>query len=342
MNYSLQCASWEITLGCNLKCIHCEFSAGKTQEDELTKDEAFKLCKDLKKINCKRIILMGGEPFLRNDWDLIAKEIIDLGMEVAFITNGYLNNDTIFNKLNILSPVFIGISIDGGKPETHDKIRGVKDSFERAINFIDKCIDLKIPVIVITSVHKINIDELPLLRDVLFNKKVFWEIQITDVAGRFPKKYLISEDEFYSIGRFIYDTQKSHPRGNKFVNGAHDTGYNSKIFPNLTGFSDWRGCQAGVSLVAIESNGGIKGCSALTTKFVEDNIRKRSIIEIWNDLNSFAYNRKFKITDLQGFCKKCQFQETCRGGCMITSYMSTGNYHSDPYCFHRIEETSTK
>lgn len=338
MKYSLECASWEITLRCNLKCFHCEFSAGKAQEDELTTEEALKLCEDLKRINCKRVILMGGEPFLRNDWDLIARKIKDLGMEVAFITNGYLNNEMVFNKLKDLSPVFIGVSIDGGKPETHDKIRGVKGSFERALNFVDKCIELKIPVIIITSVHKINFNKLSILRNILFDRNVFWEIQITDVAGRFPKKYLISEDEFYSIGHFIYETQKSHPRGNKFINGAHDTGYNSKIFPNLTGFSDWQGCQAGVTLIAIESNGGIKGCSALTTKFVEDNIRNRNIVDIWNDLNSFAYNRKFKKTDLKGYCKICKFSEACKGGCMITSYMSTGNYHSDPYCFHRLEE----
>jgi radical SAM protein with 4Fe4S-binding SPASM domain len=339
MKYNLECASWEITLKCNLKCFHCEFSAGKALPDELSTDEALNLCDNLKKVGCKRIILMGGEPFLRKDWELIARRIKDLGIELAFITNGYRYSEELFKKLEKLSPVFIGISIDGGSPETHDKIRGVKGSFKRALNFIDKSLELNTLVIVITSIHKINIKELPLLRDILYDKNVLWEIQITDVAGRFPKKYLLNEDEFYSVGKFIYETQKNHPRGNKFINGAHDIGYFSKFFPNLTGLPKWEGCQAGISLIAIESNGGIKGCSALTNKFVEDNVRNRSIVEIWNDLNIFSYNRNFQKEDLKGYCKNCKHGQICKGGCMETSYMITGNIHSDPYCFHRLEET---
>jgi len=338
MNYKLDCATWEITLKCNLKCFHCEFSAGNASEDELSTGEALKLCEDLKKINCKRVILMGGEPFLRKDWYEIADKIKKLGIELAFVSNGFLNNEKIFTQLKKLNPVFIGVSIDGGKAETHDKIRGVKGSFDRALSFIDRCIGMNIPVIVITSVHKMNLKELPLLRDVLFNRNVFWEIQVTDVAGRFPKKYLLDEKEFYSVGEFIYETQKMHPSGKKFVNGAHDMGYHSRVLPDITGLEEWNGCLAGVSLIGIESNGGVKGCSALTTRFVEDNIRNRSIMEIWNDPDSFLYNRRFKPRDLKGFCKDCVYNNTCKGGCLETSFMTTGYVHCDPFCFHRIEE----
>jgi len=338
MKYNLDGASWEITLKCNLKCFHCEFSAGKATPDELSTDEALDLCEGLKKAGCKRVILMGGEPFLRNDWEDIAKKIQDLDMELAFITNGYWDSEKIFNKLNELSPVFIGVSIDGGKAETHDKIRGVKGCFNKSMNFIDRIIKMKIPVFVITSIHKLNIDELPILRDKLFDKDLFWEIQITDVAGRFPKKYLVNEEEFYSVGRFIYETQKMHPKGKKFCDGTHDMGYFSDFLPNLTGMPKWEGCQAGISLVAIESNGGIKGCSALTHKFVEDNIRNRKFIDIWNDPDMFSYNRQFKKEHLMGFCKNCKYNEICKGGCLETSFMSTGKYHADPYCFYKIEQ----
>jgi len=343
MKYILEGAAWEITLKCNLKCFHCEFSAGEPLSDELTTQEALDLCEDLKKIKCKRVILMGGEPFIRNDWDIIAKKIKDLEMELAFISNGYLNSEIIFNKLSNLSPFFIGVSIDGGTANTHDKIRGIKGSFNRAFQFIDRCIELKIPVIALTSVHKLNIKELPLLRDILYDKDILqWGIMITNVAGRFPKKYLIDENEFYSIGQFIYETQKKHPKGDKFIRGAHDIGYHSKYFSNLTDFPEWMGCQAGLSLIAIESNGGIKGCSALTNYFVEDNIRNRNIVDIWNDPNSFSYNRCFKNKDLTGFCRNCEYNKTCRGGCLMTSFMLTGKLHENPYCFHKIEEVYKK
>ncbi len=340
MKYALDAISWEITLKCNLKCFHCEFSAGKAAEDELSLDESLKLCDDLKKINCKRIILMGGEPFLRKDWFEIAEKIKGLQIELAFISNGFINSKPLFKKLEELSPCFIGLSLDGGIAETHDKIRGVKGSFENVLNFIDTCIDLKIPVIVVTSVHKLNFNELPILRDVLYDKKLFWELQLTDVAGRFPKKYLLDQKEFYEMGEFIHKTQKEHPRGKEFINGAHDMGYHSEYLPDITGFKKWHSCQAGINIMAIESDGGVKGCSSLTHHFVEDNIRKRSIVDIWNDPNSFPYNRNFRLDDLKGFCKKCKYSRICKGGCIETSYMSTGELHCDPYCFYRIEQES--
>ena len=341
--YNLDCASWEITLKCNLKCFHCEYSAGDALSDELTTEEAINLVDDLAKIKCKRIIMMGGEVFLRKDWKKIAKHIRKYGIELAFISNGFISSKKLISDIKSVSPVFVGVSLDGGTAETHDKIRGVKGSFERALKFIDLCIESGIHIIVITSAHKLNIKELPILMDVLSNKKnLYWEIQITDVEGRFPKKYLLDFDEFYSLGKFITDAQKKHPLGKKFVNGSHDMGYNSSIFPDMTGFEKWQGCIAGLSLIAIESNGGIKGCSALTGKFVEDNIRNRSIIDIWKDPNSFSYNRNFKINDLKGFCRICKYGESCRGGCNETSFMYTGKVHCDPYCFHRLEMIKSK
>jgi len=340
MTYELKNAVWEITLKCNLKCFHCEFSAGKALSDELSTEEAIRLCDDLARLKCKRIILMGGELFLRKDWNIIAKKIKELGIELALITNGSIINKDIFTMLNKLNPFYIGVSLDGATAKTHDHIRGVKGSFNRALEFVDRCNRLQIPVNIVTSVHKLNIHELPKLRDILFDKNVLWEIQMTDIAGRFPREYLLDKKEFYSLGRFIHETQRLHPDGRKFVTGAHDIGYHSIFFPNVTGFSGWEGCQAGISLIAIESNGGIKGCSALTTTFVEDNIRQRNMVDIWKDPSSFAYNRQFNVDDLRGYCKNCKYGRSCKGGCIETSYMATGKIHCDPYCLHRIEELS--
>jgi len=162
------------------------------------------------------------------------------------------------------------------------------------------------------------------------------------LRGRFPRDYLVDEEKFYSVGQFITETQKLHPRGANFVNGAHGMGYNSMYLPELSGFKKWHGCQAGITLLSIESNGGVKGCSALTGKFVESNIRNKSIVDIWNDPNSFAYNRKFKKEDLTGYCKECKYGMNCKGGCIETSHMLTGNLHGDPYCFYKIEQKILK
>ena len=54
---------WELTLACNLNCLHCGSSAGKKRPDELSTKEALGLCHDLSDINSMGIALMGGEVF---------------------------------------------------------------------------------------------------------------------------------------------------------------------------------------------------------------------------------------------------------------------------------------
>ena len=90
MNYQLACAVWEFTLKCNLNCMHCGSSAGDARADELSTEEALTLCDDLKEAGCLGVALMGGEPFLRQDFPAVASRIKELGMELSVITNGTL------------------------------------------------------------------------------------------------------------------------------------------------------------------------------------------------------------------------------------------------------------
>ena len=46
---------------------------------------------------------------------------------------------------------------------------------------------------------------------------------------------------------------------------------------------------------------------------IEGNLRDRSLCEIWDDPNSFSYNRQFSINKLTGRCKSCEFGSYCAG-----------------------------
>ena len=72
MEYQLKTGVWEITMACNMRCGHCGSSCAERLPDELTTDEALRLCDDLAELELKRITLSGGEPFLREDWYKIA------------------------------------------------------------------------------------------------------------------------------------------------------------------------------------------------------------------------------------------------------------------------------
>ena len=328
---------WEVTLRCNLKCLHCGSSAGNIREDELTTKEALQLCDDLADLRFKGVALMGGEVFLRKDWKLLAKRIKNRGMKLSIISNGFFDPKNIIPDLVSIGADCVMVGFDGASPETQDKIRGVNGSFEKAVSFVRAAKEAGLMIGVITTVHKLNFNELPAIRDFVLAEEVDWQIQPATVIGRFPKKLVLSEKEYYALGIFIHSLQKKHAEKPFTIVGAHNLGFHSQRIPPLSFYPEWNGCYAGKTVLGIQSNGNVKGCLAMSDKFIEGNIRKRSIIEIWNDPNAFAYNRTFKIEHLGENCKNCKYGETCKGGCTTRSDTLTGKTHNDPLCFFRFE-----
>ena len=335
-------AVWEITLKCNLKCIHCGSSAGDSRIEELSTKEAFQLCHDLSEIGFKGIALMGGEVFLRKDWVEIAKEIKDLGIVLSIISNGFFDPEKIIPQLVKLKTDCVMVGLDGASPETQDKIRNVNGSFEKAKNFIRAAKEANLSVGYITTVHKMNFHDLTNIKDFIIKENVNWQIQGATPIGRFPKELVLSDEEYYSLGLFIFAMQKKLAEKKISVIGAHNLGFHSKVIPNLSTYPEWNGCYAGKTVLGIQSNGNIKGCLALSDKFVEDNIRNRSIKDIWSDPESFAYNRKFKIGELGENCQGCKYGKTCKGGCTTRSSSLTGIPHNDPCCHYKIEKNLLK
>src|SRR5690606_14475474 len=66
---------WEITLACDLGCRHCGSRAGKAREHELSTEECLDVVRQLADLGVREVTLIGGEAYLREDWDVIAKAI---------------------------------------------------------------------------------------------------------------------------------------------------------------------------------------------------------------------------------------------------------------------------
>ncbi len=337
--YILASTVWEFTLDCNLNCIHCGSSAGRKRGDELTTAEAESLCHGLKKAGCLGITVMGGEPLLRKDFWHIASLIRELGMDLTVITNGTVYDRETFSKLKLLNPRTVAVSLDAATPELHDQIRDRKGAFEKTCDFMNIALKEGLPVSVITTVHKMNLKELTAIRELLLGRNIAWQVQIAGSEGRrFPKELLLDEEDFYSVGMFIAATRKEYSLRQMPVIGAHDLGFNSMMLNNITLASEWTGCQAGISVLGIQSNGNVKGCLSMEDSTMEGNVRDTDICEIWNSETAFSYSRKFKTADAGENCAHCDHIDKCKGGCNEMSLMKTGRLHNDPYCFNAIEK----
>ncbi|MBI4802225.1 MAG: radical SAM protein [Elusimicrobia bacterium] len=335
----LACCVWEFTLRCNLNCMHCGSSAGSARAGELSTEEALKLCDDLKKAGCLGVALMGGEPFLRGDFFEVASCVRELGMELSVITNGTVQSGEIFENLKKLKPRAVAVSIDASTAALHDKIRGVPGAFDKSQAFIDRCLREGLPVSVITAVHKFNLKDLAAIRNSLKGRKIAWQVQTVGGEGRrFPKEMLLDEEEFYSVGVFIEASRRTHSSEELPLIGAHDLGYNSGVLKNISLYEKWEGCQAGVSVLGIRSNGDALGCLALNDdRFIEGNVRRKSVLQLWNGPAAFSYTRNFNGAQAGENCSSCAHVAACKGGCNEMSLMKTGVMHNDPYCFYRLE-----
>lgn len=120
------------------------------------------------------------------------------------------------------------------------------------------------------------------------------------------------------------------------VTGSDVTGYMSDLAMAVSG--RWYGCQAGMKVLGIGSDGTVRGClSQQLNKYIEGNVRERSIIDIWNDPNAFKYNRHFDCSMLTGYCKDCLYGAICKGGCVIAS-TNRGDCRCNPYCLYKLEK----
>jgi len=208
--------------------------------------------------------------------------------------------------------------------ETHDLIRG-EGTWEKSVKAIELLREKEIQTTIITTVSKINIKDLPLIKDFIFKKGINWQIQTAMPFGNFKKEQMISKEEFYKSAKFIADIRKKNAFDDLPVIGAHCFGYFSEIYP----VSEWDGCWAGIYSIGITSDGGIVGCLSMgNDRFIEGDVRNESLIDIWENPNNFAYNRKFDINLLKGNCKDCKMGEICRGGCRGVSD-DQGNIHPE-------------
>jgi radical SAM protein with 4Fe4S-binding SPASM domain len=322
------CAVWEITLRCNSKCIHCGSDAGSSRSDELSPAEALILVKQIRESGYKGVALMGGEPLLREDWLEIGKEIKNQKMQLSIITNGIVLKRYLKDIRNIKTDC-VTLSLDGGTAKTHDYLRGSKGSFNNTINLLMLLKEHQIPVSIITTVNKLNLKELDMIKNIIIDRKIAWQIQIAIPIGRFPRELVLSREEFYALALFIEVNYRRYKYSRLPLIGAHCFGYFSRYIHHLA-LSPWIGCQAGFSTLGIQSNGNIKGCLTLPDDYIEGNIRDESLKDILIRL------RKRKSVP-RGYCQSCDVFKECKGGCLGTSLALES--FENPYCLRAIENS---
>lgn len=342
MDYKPVTAVWEITMGCNMRCKHCGSSCENSLPDELDTEEAVKLCEDLGKMGFQWITLSGGEPTTRKDWDVIAKALNDNGVIPNVITNGWLLSEEIVERAEKAGVNTMAISLDGLKP-THDYIRK-EGSYDRIMKAFELFRGSKVNLSVITTINNVNIKQLSELKEILIEKGVQgWQLQIgLPMGNMIQNANLIAEPKH--IDEIIEFAFQSNREGRIDVQLADCIGYFNKKEIEARNISNgtedyyWQGCGAGKYSMGILHNGDILGCTSVRDRsFIEGNVKITPIFDIWNNPESFNWNRNMTKDKLSGLCKKCSFGNRCLGGCSNTRLTMEGTvYAENRYCSYNV------
>lgn len=332
MHYHLKSCVWELTLACCFSCKYCGSRAGKAKDNELSTDECLDIAYQLAGLGCRRVSLIGGEVFMRSDWGEIATALTSKGIKVAIITNGYLFDDNTIRLIKSVGIESIAVSLDSIE-DVHDMYRQ-RGSFRRASVAIDQLSAAKVPVSVISTLNCEGAKRLPKLYKFLKEKDIFaWQIQACSPMGN-----AIGNVDYRFDHTSVISFVANHMREAPFAMGIADNiGYYTEdegyLRGNLSGYAFYRGCRAGLSSIGIDSIGNVRGCESLyDVKFIEGNLRERSLREIWNDPDAFRYNRAFEEKMLAGNCSKCKYGAFCRGGCRSYNYFTHGKLYETVFC----------
>ena len=311
---------WHITHRCNLRCSHCyqqDYGQQMSRDDlfeALDKYERFVRGRSLH----AQINLTGGEPLQHPDFFALAREIRRRNMDLGVLTNGTVLREESAQRLALLKPVFVQVSLDGCR-RTHDAIRG-RGAFARALEGIDLLKRYGARVNVSFTAQRKNRNELPRLSRICRTHRVdkLWFDRVVIPRDEDREKLSLSTAEFRKLAETAAGLRQKGlvacDRALQFIPCGDAPCYH---------------CGAGGNLLIFLADGGIMPCRRLP--FVIGNLRDGEIEEI---LAGSERMRQLAEAPIPEECRNCSYSDRCRGGAKCVTFAQTGElFRKDVNCW---------
>lgn len=326
--HPLHIISWEATRRCNLRCVHCGSPSEEVNlADELTTEEvvgAFdEIAQDFDMSKFRHINITGGEPFVRKDLLEILRKISRHACfnNMDIQTNGIVlaNHPELLKELKQYGVTGIGVSIDGLE-STHEKFRNIKGGFAKSMRAARLAVEHGYVVTVSVVAHSNNVDEIFELFELVKEevKPRVFRLMTIDPIGRmdFDSEYMLSQEQLRQVIDFLKD---------EYQRSCH-TYADQKVTMVEMGCGGWMGtelegtfrpmifhCIAGINNLGILYDGKLASCSNISRDFVEGDLRKDRIVDVWSERYHKYRDSEWKRN---GECADCDQWQYCHGGPM--------------------------
>ncbi|MCX5751252.1 MAG: radical SAM protein [Candidatus Saganbacteria bacterium] len=322
-----------ITEECNLSCRHCfvQKKKGGGQKQQLSYWETLKILEQAFQCGVKRVVFLGGEPFLHPSFLKILGHLSHLPVSIGISTNGFFVNDRILAVLKKLGKkVDVAFSLDGDTAKTHDAMRGA-GSFEITVRNLIEMKKHQVNCQINTVITRYNFKSIEGLAS-LAEKLGIKTITLLHFVSSDPKQrkeFELGTEEHKWLFKFMSDKIHSGWKGMDIVSGPLAAGMRriAKFFAGEK--IEKRGelffCNAGSKSCAVKSNGDVLPCG-LFWDYVLGNVKEHLLKEILTTspaLRKLRALREIKLKK-ESDCQKCNFTAYCDGGCRALAYARTG------------------
>lgn len=311
---------------CNLKCIICDewnydvHSERHKKGNMLSTEEYKRLIDNLVDFKVERLQFGGGEALVRKDTTELILYAKQKGLTTRILTNGVLLSNIKVAKSLAKGIDEVWFSIDSPDPDTHDKIRGVKGTFNKVMKGIDNLNSIRnenshrpFKICVATHFSPHNIFNPEKLIDLLYEKKIDFMLCTPTYDGNYGETHfstnINSEEDrknlitmIHEVRKFIYSSKVPIQTNPLSLDIA------KKYYSDPKSISRFKCLIGGYDLAFIETNGEVYPCTAYPVSM--GNIKKIGFDfeKLWHGQQAKDVRKRIKHLECGG-CFHLQAQK---------------------------------
>lgn len=318
--------TFELTSRCTLNCKMCYIHRSRTDlNGEMSTEWWLDLAAKARDSGMLLLLLTGGEPMLRQDFDEIYTTCKNLGLLVSVNTNATLIDD---NKLRLFAdkpPQRLNITLYGTSKETYATLCGNGNSYEKVVDAIRELKKAGVNVKLNYSITPYNVSDAPAAYD--FAKSL--DLPIQAVSYIFSPVRACGETVRLSPA----EAAKAHFEWRRHILGDRDMKkfieFNQTESPGDGFCSEKINCRAALSTFWVTWDGKMTPCGMMP----EPNVPITDFGEAWKTI----CEEREKIF-LPKECSTCSLRKSC-DMCAAVSMAENGKSNEIPqYACHKAHE----
>lgn len=306
-----------VTQRCNLRCRFC-YSKGddRNRLPDPSPEQLARAIGLLAALGCQRLVISGGEPFLRDDLAQVASCAMGAGIgKVVVLTNGLLVDRAAIEPLAGLVSC-VAVAFDGPDASSAAHLRG-RQRFERLADAIGTIRDAGIEARILPTIHGRNVADMPRYRALADRLGASLGYSLLTGPPCELGDLSLSEGQLRELGRASVDDGLPHADATASEAAA---------------LHARRSCGAGSRTLSVAADGTVYPCHML-------HVRRLAMGDAFVDapeaIMSSKVAARFGALDVGGIegCSACSVRHLCGGGCRARALMATGSLTGrDPYC----------